>query len=103
MVDEAIPSLKTGVRLRSGSVIDLYGMHPQPPAPQQDSAEREYRVALVAKEIRASTRPSIVLGDLNDVAWSVEIVEDMRLSEIFVPYHPGSPRFFDISGHNFPL
>ena len=33
LVDEAIPSIKTGVRLRSGAVIDLYGLHPQPPAP----------------------------------------------------------------------
>ena len=37
LVDDAIPSIKTGVRLRSGAVIDLYGLHPQPPAPLQDS------------------------------------------------------------------
>lgn len=36
LVDDAIPSIKTGIRLRSGAVIDLYGLHPQPPAPQQD-------------------------------------------------------------------
>ena len=36
LVDDAIPSIKTGVRLRSGAVIDLYGLHPQPPAPQQE-------------------------------------------------------------------
>jgi primary-amine oxidase len=33
----------------------------------------------------------------------VEILGDMRVAEIFVPYHSGSPRFFDISGHSFPL
>ena len=31
LVDDAIPSIKTGVRLRSGAVIDLYGLHRQPP------------------------------------------------------------------------
>jgi len=33
----------------------------------------------------------------------IEILGDMRLSEIFVPYHTGTQRFFDISGHSFPL
>ena len=36
LVDDAIPSIKTGVRLRSGAVVDLYGLHPQPPAPLQE-------------------------------------------------------------------
>lgn len=28
---------------------------------------------------------------------------DARISEIFVPYHPGSPRFYDITGFTFSL
>jgi endonuclease/exonuclease/phosphatase (EEP) superfamily protein YafD len=70
LVDDAIPSLKTGIRLRSGAVIDLYGLHPQPPAPQQDSIERDVELVMVGKEIKRAKRPAIVLGDLNDVAWS---------------------------------
>jgi endonuclease/exonuclease/phosphatase (EEP) superfamily protein YafD len=70
LVDDAIPSIKTGLRLRSGAVIDLYGMHPQPPAPQQDSTERDVELVLVGMEITRTRRPSVVLGDLNDVAWS---------------------------------
>ena len=70
LVDDAIPSIKTGVRLRSGAVIDLYGLHPQPPAPQQDSTERDVELVMVGKEIKKANRPAIVLGDLNDVAWS---------------------------------
>ena len=70
LVDDAIPSIKTGVRLRSGAVIDLYGLHPQPPAPQQDSTERDVELVMVGKEIKKGNRPAIVLGDLNDVAWS---------------------------------
>lgn len=75
LVDDAIPSLKTGVRLRSGAIVDVYGMHPQPPAPAQDSAERDTELLRVAREIKRSGRPSIVLGDLNDVAWSNTTVE----------------------------
>jgi Cu2+-containing amine oxidase len=32
----------------------------------------------------------------------ITILFDGRLGEIFVPYHPGTPRFGDISGFNFP-
>ncbi len=32
----------------------------------------------------------------------IQILGDARISEIFVPYHRGSPRFWDIS-YNFPL
>ena len=70
LVDDAIPSIKTGVRLRSGAVVDLYGLHPQPPAPLQDSTERDVELIRVGLEISRSGRPSVVLGDLNDVAWS---------------------------------
>jgi endonuclease/exonuclease/phosphatase (EEP) superfamily protein YafD len=70
LVDDAIPSIKTGVRLRSGAVIDLYGLHPQPPAPLQDSTERDVELVLVGVEIESTRRPSVALGDLNDVAWS---------------------------------
>ncbi len=70
VVDEAIPSIKTGILLPSGAVIDLYGMHPQPPAPQQSSAERDLELIVVGHEIRRSHRPAVVVGDLNDVAWS---------------------------------
>lgn len=70
VVDEAIPSIKTGILLPSGALIELYGMHPQPPAPQQSSAERDLELIVVGHEIRRSHRPAIVVGDLNDVAWS---------------------------------
>jgi endonuclease/exonuclease/phosphatase (EEP) superfamily protein YafD len=70
VVDEAIPSIKTGVLLPSGVVIDLYGLHPQPPAPHQSSKERDVELVVVGHEIKRNNRPAVVLGDLNDVAWS---------------------------------
>src|SRR5262249_36802925 len=33
----------------------------------------------------------------------VRILWDLRVSEYFVPYHPGSPRFYDLSFYNFKL
>jgi endonuclease/exonuclease/phosphatase (EEP) superfamily protein YafD len=85
LIDDAIPSLKTGVRLRSGAVFDLYGVHPQPPAPLQDSTERDVELLLVGREIRSTGRPSVVLGDLNDVAWSPTTAEFARAGNLRDP------------------
>ncbi|MCE6987951.1 endonuclease/exonuclease/phosphatase family protein [Dyadobacter sp. CY323] len=72
LVDEEIPSIKTKVRLPSGEMFDLYCVHPTPPVPGENlySTERDKELLLVAKEVKASNLPSIVIGDLNDVAWS---------------------------------
>jgi endonuclease/exonuclease/phosphatase (EEP) superfamily protein YafD len=85
LVDDAIPSIKVGVRLRSGAVIDLYGLHPQPPAPRQDSSERDAELILVGIEIQRAGRPAIVLGDLNDVAWSPMTSEFKRIGNLLDP------------------
>jgi hypothetical protein len=33
----------------------------------------------------------------------VRVLWDVRVSDYFVPYHPGSPRFYDLSYYNFAL
>jgi hypothetical protein len=60
LADDAIPSIKTGVRPRCGAIIDLYGLHHQPPAPLQDSKERDVEFVLVGKE--RSKSPSARYG-----------------------------------------
>ncbi|HEX2215356.1 MAG TPA: endonuclease/exonuclease/phosphatase family protein [Xanthobacteraceae bacterium] len=70
VIDKDVPSIRTGVQLRSGDIVDLYGVHPPPPAPAQGSAERDTELLVTGREVKARGRPAIVLGDLNDVAWS---------------------------------
>lgn len=72
LVDEEIPSIKTKLKLPSGTLVDLYCVHPTPPVPGENdhSTERDKELLMVAKEIKESGRASIVVGDLNDVAWS---------------------------------
>lgn len=70
LVQPHIPSVTAGIRLPSGDVVDLYAVHPEPPVPGDDSGERDAELVLVGKEVRASGRAAIVMGDLNDVAWS---------------------------------
>ena len=85
VLDEAIPSIRTGVRLRSGAVIDLYCEHPQPPALLQDSAERDVELVLAGKEIKQRGRPAVLLGDLNDVAWSPSTLRFARVGGLLDP------------------
>lgn len=69
LLDDYVPSIKTGVKLPSGATIALYGLHPKPP-PLSDTARRDAELMLVAQEVRREPAPAIVAGDLNDVAWS---------------------------------
>jgi endonuclease/exonuclease/phosphatase (EEP) superfamily protein YafD len=107
LVDEAIPSIKAGLRLRSGALIDIYGMHPQPPAPPgQDSTERDVELILVGREIMAEHRPAIVLGDLNDVAWSATTAQFKQTGNLSDPR--GGRGFFNtypagMPGLRYPL
>jgi endonuclease/exonuclease/phosphatase (EEP) superfamily protein YafD len=70
LVEEDIPSVRASVRLRSGDWIEFYGLHPRPPQVEEDTETRDAEILIVGREIRADGRPSIVAGDLNDVAWS---------------------------------
>jgi endonuclease/exonuclease/phosphatase (EEP) superfamily protein YafD len=89
LIEDYVPSVRTGVRLRSGDWIDFYGVHPRPPKPQQDTEERDAEILIVGKEVRAGDRPAIVAGDLNDVAWSHTTRLFQRISRVitssFVP------------------
>ena len=80
-----VPSVRARLRLSGGEVIDLHGVHPEPPAVGDDSGERDAELVAIGREVRASGRAALVLGDLNDVAWS-------RTSRLFL----------DVSGMNDP-
>ncbi|WP_138475964.1 endonuclease/exonuclease/phosphatase family protein [Dyadobacter bucti] len=72
LVDPEIPSIKARVVLQSGTEVRLYCVHPTPPVPGENmfSTERDKELLLIAKEVKAENLPTVVVGDLNDVAWS---------------------------------
>ncbi len=65
-----IPSIDATVTLPSGERVELYALHPEPPLPGDDSGERDAELVMAGRDVRESGRAAIVLGDLNDVAWS---------------------------------
>lgn len=85
LIDPEVPSIRTKVRLRSGALVTLYGLHPRPPGLSRskatgeeegdgeriDSDMRDAELLSVATEVSESGDiPVIVGGDFNDVAWS---------------------------------
>ncbi len=72
LISEEIPSIHSGVRLRSGKIISIHCLHPKPPSPSESSTStnRDAELLLVAKSIENSDDSVLVFGDLNDVAWS---------------------------------
>jgi endonuclease/exonuclease/phosphatase (EEP) superfamily protein YafD len=72
VVEPDIPSIQASVVLRDGTRAWLNGVHPRPPAPgeSEDSLPRDAELLQVGLRVKGSSRPVIVCGDLNDVAWS---------------------------------
>jgi endonuclease/exonuclease/phosphatase (EEP) superfamily protein YafD len=87
LLHEAIPSARTGIRLRSGVVVRFYAVHPEPPSPTEaeSSLGRDAELVTLGREIAIRTGPTVVAGDLNDVAWSRTSRLFRRLSRLLDP------------------
>lgn len=72
LADDEIPSVKAVAVLPSGVEVRLYGLHPKPPVPQEAllSTAKDKELMKVAFEVEKLQQPCVVMGDLNDVAWS---------------------------------
>ncbi|RFZ81161.1 endonuclease [Mucilaginibacter terrenus] len=87
LVEEDIPSIHTTIVLKSGQKIKLFCVHPTPPVPNENprSTERDKELLLVADMAKASQLPVIVVGDLNDVAWSYTTELFLKMSGLIDP------------------
>jgi endonuclease/exonuclease/phosphatase (EEP) superfamily protein YafD len=71
-VDPEVPSVELEVQLPSGTWVKVFGLHPKPPVPGESlySTAKDKELMKVAFEVEHEQKPCIVMGDLNDVAWS---------------------------------
>ena len=89
IIEPDVPSIHTGLKLAGGEVVRLICLHPKPPEPlrNQDSSPRDAELATIGREIGKDPQdaPTIVTGDLNDVAWSHTTRLFLRLSGLLDP------------------
>jgi endonuclease/exonuclease/phosphatase (EEP) superfamily protein YafD len=104
LIDEDVPSLEIDLKLRSGKIITIYAIHPTPPVPTENptSTDRDAEILIVGKKSKKNPLPSLVIGDLNDVAWSQSTSLFLKISELADPrrgrgffntFHAGYPFF----------
>jgi endonuclease/exonuclease/phosphatase (EEP) superfamily protein YafD len=87
LVDPDIPSLELDLELKNGQLITIYAIHPTPPVPgeNEESTERDAEILIVGKKSKKNPKPSLVIGDLNDVAWSYTTELFLKISEMADP------------------
>lgn len=86
LIDDEIPSIIVDLNVH-GITVRLYGIHPTPPVPQEnpESTDRDAEILIMGKKSKDYNGPSIVFGDLNDVAWSHTTRLFLRISGMLDP------------------
>jgi len=91
-VEPGVPSIRAGVRLPGGAVVELHAVHPRPPGivppgadERNSSGPRDAELLLVAREVAERGVPALVVGDFNDVAWSHTTRLFQRLGHLLDP------------------
>ena len=87
ILDKEIPSFHGCAVLPNGVPVNLHFLHPKPPAPQEakTSVRRDAELLVVGKIIQHHVGPTVVAGDLNDVAWSHTSELFRRISRLLDP------------------
>lgn len=86
LIQDDVPSIETKLTLPSGQKVKLFGLHPMPPRPQDGpSTKRDAELIQIARKAKESDLPTVVIGDLNDVAWSHTTRLFRRISGLLDP------------------
>ncbi|WP_278374236.1 endonuclease/exonuclease/phosphatase family protein, partial [Idiomarina abyssalis] len=87
LVEDDKPSVHCFIELPCGQRVKAHFVHPAPPSPSEneESEERDAELVLVARRVEPEIYPTIVTGDLNDVAWSRTTLLFRKISSLLDP------------------
>ena len=108
LMSDEIPSIEAHLEDNDGKRFVFWGVHPPPPSPTEKPTSRQKDAELMklAKMIRGTGYPSVVVGDFNDVCWSRSSKQfaknskliDVRIGRGILATFPVKPSIF-----RFPL
>ncbi len=86
LVEKDIPSVFTYLEYEK-SLVRLIVAHPPPPSPTEysTSIERDNELKKIATMVSEETKPTLVVGDLNDIAWSATTKSFLEISKLKDP------------------
>ncbi len=87
IVQKDIPSIRAYVVLRNGKKVKLFCLHPKPPSPTESdtSTNRDAELLMMGRDLDVEKESTLVIGDLNDVAWSRTTKLFLKLSGMMDP------------------
>ena len=87
LVEKDVPSIEATLLTPGGKKIKVWGLHPKPPIPGEDnrSTAKDKELMKVALKAKNHKDAVIVMGDLNDVAWSYVTELFRKTSELLDP------------------
>jgi endonuclease/exonuclease/phosphatase (EEP) superfamily protein YafD len=102
LVKEDIPSIEAVLVLSTGKKIQLWGLHPEPPVPNEalHSTAKDKELMKIALKAKECPLPCIVTGDLNDVAWSY-VTELFRKTSGLLDPRRGRGFYSTFSAHHW--
>ncbi len=87
LIQDDVPSIDAELQLDGNRTIRVIAVHPRPPEPIRgnDATARDAELTLWGIELADESRPTIIGGDLNDVAWSPTTRLFLRTSGMLDP------------------
>lgn len=84
-IEKDAPTLHARIKMASGQNIQLIGVHPKAPAPNENVYKKDLELLLAAKMTNWNVHPSLILGDMNDVNWSKTMRKLLKIGQLSDP------------------
>ncbi|MBC8769844.1 endonuclease/exonuclease/phosphatase family protein [Arenibacter sp. BSSL-BM3] len=86
-IADDLPSIEASLQTDEGIQFTFFGVHPPPPSPTEEdnSRERDGELLSLARRVKETVGPVIVVGDFNNVAWAKSSILFRKTSELIDP------------------